>query len=114
MAKTSRRGLGKGVKELFRKSEPAARIPEPAVTNPAGGMDAYEDKAAVCLHRLTRRTFGETVTDVGQAIAALDELRDTLLAAARWKVEEQARLTAQARQTALEAIERAANGTTIS
>ena len=74
MAKTGRRGLGKGVKELFRKPEPATRIPEPAaVMETQTGIDAYEDKAAVCLHRLTRRTFGETIADVGTAIAAVDE-----------------------------------------
>ena len=111
MAKTGRRGLGKGVKELFRKPEPATRIPESAaVMETQTGIDAYEDKAAVCLHRLTRRTFGETIADVGTAIAAVDELRLTLLAAARAAIEDQARLNDQARESALAAIEAAEKG----
>ena len=112
MAKMNRRGLGKGVEELFRKPEPA-RIVEPiTIAGATNGIDAYEDRAAICLHRLTRRTFSETVADVGAAIAAVDELRGTLLAAARERIEEQARLTARTRDSALAAIEAAANGLT--
>jgi hypothetical protein len=109
----NKRGLGKGVKELFRKPESEKkRIAEPgeptAIAEPMNGIDAYEDRAAVCLHRLTRRTFSETVAGIGPAIAAVDELRSVLLAAARANIEEQARLNAQARESALAVIEAAA------
>jgi hypothetical protein len=113
-AKGKRRGPGRGLEALLNDVQgPATDARQGAttdMTHAGPGLDGYEDKAAVCLHRLTRKPFGETVADVAPAIHTLDELRGVLLQAARERVEADGRSAQTARESALATIDRLEGG----
>jgi hypothetical protein len=94
-----RQGPGRGLDALIEDGRGSAADESQAnsASGPAG-TEGFEDKAAVLLHRLTKRSFVETVGDVGQAIAALDELRAVLLAAAREHIGAEIRMQEAARR----------------
>jgi hypothetical protein len=101
---SKRRTPGRGLDALIENGREPAADDRSVGASSGPGLDGYEDKAAVCLHRLTRKPFGETVADVAPAIHTLDELRGVLLQAARERVEADGRAAQAARESALATI----------
>lgn len=105
-SKKGREALGKGMGEL---AEEAAKRKIENETSRLMLLDSHEDMAAVCLSRLMRKSFAQTIGDrdaLASALKSLADLRKTLVSAAKAKLDEDVRQAEQGRRTALEELAR--------
>jgi hypothetical protein len=99
--KQGRKALGNGLAELKgdgTRREGAALIAAPTAEH-------HQDRSVILLDRLTRRPFRETIGDLGALAAALTtltDLRTTLLAAAKARLDEDSRLAETRRREAMD------------
>jgi hypothetical protein len=71
------------------------------MTHARPDMGSYEDRAILLLHKLTAKPFATTIQDIQPAVAALDELRFTLIQTAKAHVETETRAREAARDKLL-------------
>ncbi|MDR1518953.1 MAG: hypothetical protein LBU23_02260 [Planctomycetota bacterium] len=99
--KQGRKALGNGLAELAGTEagkETPALIAAPTV-------DHYQDQSVILLDRLTRKPFRETIGDydaLHAALVALADLRTTLIAAAKARLDEDSRLAETRRREAMD------------